>query len=69
MKAMFPKDIECPKCHGKKIVKSGPFSRIGMKWDCPKCNGEGKFTLHLWDRILLATATKLTDVYRKYKVG
>ena len=34
----------------------------------PKCHGEGEFTLHLWDRILLAIANKLNDVYWKYNI-
>lgn len=66
---MFEKDIKCPKCNGSKTFKTGPLAAVEREWNCPKCHGEGKFTLHLWDRILLAIATKLTDVYRKYKTG
>ena len=66
MKAMFTKDIECPKCHGKKKFWAGPLSIGDYEWPCPNCHGEGKFTLNLWDRILLAIATKLIDAYWKY---
>jgi PHP family Zn ribbon phosphoesterase len=66
---MFKKYIECPKCQGRKTFETGPGAKIQCEWKCPKCHGEGKFTLGLWDRILLAVATKLTDVYRKYKIG
>ena len=65
---MFTKDIECPKCNGAKTFNSGPGAKIKCEWPCPKCHGEGKFTLHLWDRILLAIANKLKDVYWKYNI-
>ena len=66
---MFTKDIECPKCHGRKTFKSGPGAKIKGEWRCPNCHGEGKFTLTLWDRILLAIATKLSVIFYKYKIG
>ena len=61
--------LPSPKCHGAKTFKSGPLAKIHCEWPCPKCKGKGKFTLCLADRILLAIATKLTDIYWKYKIG
>lgn len=65
---MFTKDIECPKCHGKKTFKTGPLAKIQCEWPCPKCGGAGELTLPLHDRILFAIATRLRETLYKYTI-